>query len=69
MQNCRHLNFSFLTECIPVVPVDNDNTGVDEEGGAGGKEHRVYAELLMTLDVEVFFRVFFVACLHFYGLR
>ena len=46
-----------LLECIPVVPVDNDNTGVDEEGGTGGKEHRVYAELLMALEMKVFFRV------------
>ena len=32
----------------PVVAIDNDDASIDEEGGAGGKENWVDAELWMT---------------------
>ena len=36
----------------PVVAVDNDNAGIDEERSAGGKENWVDAELWMTFRVK-----------------
>ena len=37
---------------MPVIAIDNDDTGIDKERRARGEENRVDAELWVTLGVN-----------------